>query len=535
MNGRTAKTAQNENFPVASLILARENRAPVLAFYRFVREADDIADAADLFSDEKLRRLAACERRLEKGAVPFGAEQARLMLKAFRHDVSHRRFESWRELTDYCASSANPVGRFLLSLHAELPATYAPSDALCTALQILNHLQDMGNDRIELDRVYIPGSWLAEVGGEDAFFSLPNTRDRRSVIDAVLDRVDLLIDEGRILPHRVRDRRLRAQARATVALASRLSARLRVTDPLCARVETSKVDAVHAFLRGLRGLATLPAADAKTVRVAVRRSRSSFGAGMKSLSSERQRGIHAVYAFCRIADDIADGAMPPDEKTGLLNEWRRELDRIGHGPQTPVGREVAWATAAFELPVQEFHNLLDGMEMDCARRVRIADDDALHQYTRRVAGSVGILSLHVFGTRQVEGFGVELGHTLQLVNILRDIDEDAARDRVYLPLSRLAARDAAADTIIRDARFARECERLAQEARAGFAVADAALGSLDQRALRPAILMMEGYRRILEKLERRGWGPGQGRLRLNAADRLQLLSFAMRTFATGAA
>ncbi|WP_052954769.1 squalene/phytoene synthase family protein [Microvirga vignae] len=126
---------------------------------------------------------------------------------------------------------------------------------------------------------------------------------------------------------------------------------------------------------------------------------------------------------------------------------------------------------------------------------------------------------------------LDLGHTLQLVNIRRDVDEDAARERVYVPLSRLAQlglKDAPAAVLVADPRFARVCETLAEEARAGFASADEALTRLDRAPLKPAILMMENYRRVLERLTARGWGVRQGKLQLRTADKLRLLSRAMR-------
>src|SRR3712207_1020553 len=189
---------------------------------------------------------------------------------------------------------------------------------------------------------------------------------------------------------------------------------------------------------------------------------------MQSLERERRRRIHAVYAFCRVVDDIADCAAPVAEKRGFLNEWRREIDRLHRAPETPIGRELARASGLFGLPLEECHALLDGMETDSAEQVRLADDDALNLYGRRVAGSVGTLSIHVFGVPRARDFALDLGRTLQIVNILRDVDEDAACERVYVPLSRLAQlglHDAPAAALVADPRFARVCEALAAEAR----------------------------------------------------------------------
>jgi len=544
---RITKRPRNENFPVASLVLSPDHREAVLAFYGFVRAADDVADDPDMAAAEKLICLDALEQALISGdpAIPVAARlhaadathrtgiaQAREMLHAFRQDVVKTRYADWAELVGYCRLSANPVGRFLLRLHGECTSAQAPADALCSALQILNHLQDCRFDRERLDRIYIPVPWLMLAGSEDAFFDSAQATLRRAVFDAMLNRVDALIDQARTLPERLQSRRLRAQSIATIALAHGLSRRLRRSDPVQERVQVSRADAAGAFLRGASGAIRLPAnCDTLITAAAVRRSGSSFRLGMQSLGAERRRAIHAIYAFCRAVDDIADGAAPALEKRRFLNEWRREIDRLHRAPETPIGRELARASSLFKLPLSECHALLDGMETDCAERVRLGDDADLNLYARRVAGSVGVLSIHVFGAPRAHDFALSLGRTLQLVNILRDIDEDAACERVYIPLSRLAQlglQDAPAAALVTDPRFARVCAALAAEARTGFAAADEALLRLDRTSLKPAILMMESYRRVLDRLMARGWGVRQGKLHLTAVDRLHLISRAMR-------
>ncbi len=537
------KQPRDENFPVASRLLAPAHREAVLAFYRFVRAADDVADSGALSPDAKIARLDRMEAALLAGdpAEPaaarlnaadrrFGAgsAEARQLLRAFRQDATQARYPDWAALLAYCALSANPVGRFLLRLHGEGPDGERPADALCTALQILNHLQDLARDRDGLDRVYLPVPWMERAGGEARFFDPAQAPARRPVLDAALDRVDALIDEARALPRRLASRRLALQSRATIALACALSARLRAGDPILRRIEVTRGDVVRAFAGSPIGWRDR---DEAVTRGIVGRSGSSFALGMRSLPGERRRAIHAVYAFCRLADDVADGAAPPGEKRRFLDGLRREVDRLPRAPETPVGRELARAQRAFALPLGEFHALLDGMETDGADRVRLADDDALDLYARRVAGSVGALSIRIFGAPEAEGFALALGRTLQLVNILRDVDDDARIERVYVPLSRLAAlglEDGPARALVADPRFAAACEALAREAAAGFARADAELERLDRRALKPAILMMEGYRRILGRLLARGWTARGPRLRLTPGDRIQLLSLSLK-------
>ena len=176
---RSGKTHRDENFPVASWIIHPRHRRLILAFYNFVRTADDIADHASLDSQTKLRLLDELEADLlgqgggqreavilrdalaERGLPP---RHARDLLTAFRMDVTKLRYEDWDDLIHYCSYSAMPVGRFVLDVHGESTATWPASDAVCAALQINNHLQDCGKDFRELNRVYIPRDALARHG-----------------------------------------------------------------------------------------------------------------------------------------------------------------------------------------------------------------------------------------------------------------------------------------------------------------------------------------------------------------------------------
>jgi phytoene synthase len=189
---------------------------------------------------------------------------------------------------------------------------------------------------------------------------------------------------------------------------------------------------------------------------------------MAALKGERRRALWAVYAFCRAVDDIADGAMPEAEKRRFLADWRRKLER----PDCVLSRELAWARAAYGVPLEECEAMIAGMETDSADRLRLATEADLDLYCRRVAGSVGAMSVRIFGAPEAEGFGLELGHTFQLTNILRDVDEDAARERVYIPARPARRRghpDGPAEGIVRHPGFAAICARLGAQAQAGFA------------------------------------------------------------------
>ena len=263
----SGKGAGDENFPVASLLIARRLRPHVMRFYAFARAADDIADNTDLAPDEKVRRLDLFESglaaeatspevavRLRDSLAETGVtdRHARDLLAAFRQDAIKLRYADWGELMDYCAVSAHPVGRYVLDLHGEDPATHAPSDALCAALQVLNHLQDCGEDRLRLDRVYLPEDWLAEAGTDVTALDLEAaTPGLRQVLDRCLDGCDELLDRAEPLARQVRARRLASEVAVIQRLARRLAARLRREDPLAGRVRHSRIDLAAGLASGL--------------------------------------------------------------------------------------------------------------------------------------------------------------------------------------------------------------------------------------------------------------------------------------------
>ncbi|PKP84187.1 MAG: squalene synthase HpnC [Alphaproteobacteria bacterium HGW-Alphaproteobacteria-2] len=267
----SGKTARDENFPVGSWLIAAPLRLHVANFYTFARAADDVADARGLPAAEKLRLLdrfeagldaAAdapdCARRLRESLDACGVSDAhaRDLLAAFRRDAANPRCADWEDLLGYCALSAHPVGRFLLDLHGESPAqapeAYAASDALCAALQVLNHLQDIAPDCHGLDRIYLPQNWLAVERVAEADLVAPSASPGlRRVIDRALDGCDALLVRAAALPGRLRSRRLAAESAAILALARRLAAGLRRGDPLARRVALSRKDFVWAMLCGL--------------------------------------------------------------------------------------------------------------------------------------------------------------------------------------------------------------------------------------------------------------------------------------------
>jgi len=262
---RSGKGAGDENFPVASLIIRPRYRAPILAFYEFVRVADDIADHATLTEQEKLARLDRLEASLlgQNDDEPQGAHLRRVLadrglsplhaqhlLRAFRQDVTKLRYDDWDDLIGYCQYSAMPVGRFVLDVHGEAQTTWGPSDALCAALQIINHLQDCGKDYHSLNRVYIPLDAMAASGVDvSALGQAQASPALRQCLRGLTTRTTTLLEQSRPLAGMVGDTRLAMEIATIQALAERLIGLLLVRDPLSERVHLSKAAMLATALR----------------------------------------------------------------------------------------------------------------------------------------------------------------------------------------------------------------------------------------------------------------------------------------------
>src|SRR5262249_49111543 len=232
---RPTKTHKGENFPVASLLIAPKHRGAMLAYYRFARGADDVADNPSLSPDAKLAGLDLFEATLLgrcdtiEAALPLRAilaerklapRHALDLLRAFRMDAVKRRYANWPELMDYCAYSAAPVGRFVLDVHGESEETWPASDALCTALQIINHLQDCRDDYYNLDRVYIPQDVLtAQNLTAQALAAAKASPELRVALRDVAQRNAPLVTAGADLPLKARDFRLRLETAVIARLA----------------------------------------------------------------------------------------------------------------------------------------------------------------------------------------------------------------------------------------------------------------------------------------------------------------------------
>lgn len=255
----SGKDAAYENFPVGSWLLPSELRPHIAAFYRFARAIDDIADNPGLESAEKVRRLdgfamAVRGKSNSDAAYETGVRMRRSLaetdttpqhcldlIDAFKQDAVKNRYGDWDDLMGYCIRSAAPVGRYLLDIHGGSGDGYGPSDSLCSALQVINHLQDCKDDFLTLNRVYLPGDWMdAEGMRPDDLSSGRETPAVRRVIDRSLDATEALMEEAWRLPGGLRNRRLAMESAAILRIAERLIRRLRHEDVLGSRVRLTK-------------------------------------------------------------------------------------------------------------------------------------------------------------------------------------------------------------------------------------------------------------------------------------------------------
>ncbi len=255
---------------------------------------------------------------------------------------------------------------------------------------------------------------------------------------------------------------------------------------------------------------------------------TSFYRGMAVLPADRRAAMYAIYAFCRIVDDIADDdATPLADREPLLDAWRGRIDGLYAGQaHDAVTRELRQAVTAFGLRRQDFIDVIDGMRMD-AEAIVAPDLATLDLYCDRVAASVGRLSVRAFGDASADADEVafHLGRALQLTNILRDIAEDAQRGRLYLPAPYLADEGVPADpaAAVRHAGLPKVAKRLAADAHGHFAAAARAMRRCDKTAMRPARLMGNTYAAILAAVEREGWRDLTRRVRLSPWAKLGVL------------
>jgi squalene synthase HpnC len=272
----SGKGHQDENFPVASFLIAPRHRPAIMAFYRFARAADDVADHPSAGEAEKFALLesmratlagdsdaepAALALRQVLGARGLSCQHGLDLLEAFRRDVTKLRYADWDELMEYCRYSAAPVGRMVLDIHGESRAAWPANDALCAALQVINHLQDCGQDRLSLDRVYLPQADLDAAGATVADLDAARASPAlKAVIARLAERTGQLLVLSRPFADQIADGRLGLEVALIQRIAEDLAARLARRDPLSERVHHRKWELAGLALATLAGRLRRPRA-----------------------------------------------------------------------------------------------------------------------------------------------------------------------------------------------------------------------------------------------------------------------------------
>jgi phytoene synthase len=491
------------------------------------------------------------------------------LLRAFESDVRVSRHQDFDSLLSYCTRSANPVGRLVLELFGHRdPELLALSDKICTALQLTNFWQDVRVD-FERDRIYLPLEDL------DRFhYSLDDLRARtadgrwRQLMQFECGRTRQLFEQGRALPERVRPE-LRRQLRLTwlggTEILSRIEAAgydvfrrrpslrkhdflrlyFRARSPFNgiesrdARVESpSRADSTSCEKAGesprrAEAGAALPAREHRPPRQLTNSHVTNFYYSFVFLPREKRRAIEAVYAFARRGDDIVDGNLSAGEAARAIAEHRARLD-VAYAPAGGAGqaapapevteelRALAEAVRRFKIPRNYFDDLIAGLEMDLESRglVRYATFDDLARYCYHVAGTVGLIAIEIFGYRSpcARDYALNLGTALQLVNILRDVESDARRGRIYIPsedLERFGVQPSDLERRLCDERFVKLMQFECARARGYFELARKNLAPEDRRSMIAAEIMGAIYWRILRRIVARGYKVFGERVRIS--------------------
>ena len=586
---RWLATHHYENFGVVSWLLPRGLHQHFYNVYAYCRWSDDIGDeiqdparSLELFRawEEDLRH---CWRHGEQPLHPvFIALRETVrekhtplklyidLLRAFRQDQKVHRYATWDAVLNYCVYSANPVGRLVLHLCGyQDEQRQKLSDYTCTALQLANFWQDVGRD-LEKDRIYIPLEELTKHGlSEDDIVARRFDKRYVALMQTLIARTREMFGNGLPLADRV-DSHLRtdielfsrggiailnaieasgyntlsrrpalskwtkasilARALGTRALARKAG---RTSPPVSAddSLSTNSAPAVSPVAASVASVPakalSVAASYAECNRIA-RESHSSFYLAFFGLRKEKRNALCALYAFMRLVDDVSDDQGDIESKRVGLARWRGLLDEAAAG-RTEAHKilpALADTTKRFEIPSRYFHDLILGAEMDLTVS-SYATFDRLSEYCYRVAGTVGLTCLHVFGFRDPKApdLAERLGLAFQITNIIRDVQSDHEMGRVYLPLEDVARFGVKEPDLrgpitpkLRDL-LAFETDRAWQLYREGASL----VAKVDPDSRATLWALIRTYSSLLARIEAREFDVFSSRVSLSSAEKLQFL------------
>ena len=567
-----------ENFLVASFLVPRRLRQDYCNVYAFCRWADDLGDetgdskqSLDLLDWWRTELLAMDEGQvyhpvyvaLRDTAARHALSSVDFqdLIRAFVQDQSVRRYRTYDELLGYCRFSANPVGRLVLRLHGyQDESLFELSDAICTALQLANHWQDIRRDW-KIDRVYIPQDVMQAHGysldllTEDLAKGVASPRCRETMRD-LTERAASLFKAGMHLADRLGGRLgFEAELFATAGMAVLDRIRAQDWDTIASRPTIGKAErarmvlaAVARRILGRQRFASRPRAIsvqdsyAHCRRVARSRARN-FYYSFVLLPREQRDAMCAVYAFMRRSDDIADDDTASTEvRRREMGIWRETVRNVlaGEPSSEPTLAAFRDTVERFAIPHSGFFELLDGMESDLSERVYVTFDD-LYRYCFQAASVVGITTIHVLGFNRPAAVALaeKCGVAFQLTNIMRDVAADAAMGRVYFPLTELEEFGLSRDILLRlelrsdDLRFQRFMEFQWQRADEYYRESSELLPLLS-RSGRPAFwVMVATYRGLLSRIRSARFAVLESTVRLPTWKKLWLVARAFHLRAMG--
>jgi 15-cis-phytoene synthase len=560
--------ADHENFPVVTRLVPQDAREQLLAVYAFARLTDDLGDehrgdrsAALDWLEGDLRaalegrpshpvtaRLSRAIAATDMPAAPFFD-----LIAANRRDQAIVRQATWDELLEYCRLSANPIGAAVLAIAGVLtPEREALSDRVCSGLQVVEHLQDVGEDAAT-GRIYLPADDLQRFGVVDAdLMARKASPALRSLVAFELARARELLAAGIPLT-----RSLRGWCRLAVAgyvgggLAAANAIEAANYDVLAHPGRPGRVRTLRHTLRVLAATTARPRPEGRdrpeldrayaACAEITRREAKNFAYGIALLPPPKRRAMAVVYALARRVDDIVDEPGPVEARSRALDELEAQATRtLAEGvtavPGDPVLVALADVVRGYPLPPDAVADLFEGCRRDLVP-ARTATFDDLVGYCRQVAGSVGRLSLAVFGTDRpalAAPLADDLGVALQLTNVLRDVVEDRDRlGRVYLPADDLARFGCAPDASGPADRLAALLTFEAERARAWYERGLGLLPHLDHRS-RACVAAMAGiYHRLLDQIERDPGAVLRGRISLTTGQKLGVAARSLVPFPIG--
>jgi squalene synthase HpnC len=585
---RWLATHHYENFSVVSWLLPRPLRQHFYNVYAYCRWADDLGDEVSdsrralqlldawedelglVYQDDRQPShpvLIAVRETIRAKSIPV--DPFRNLLRAFRQDQTVRRYATWQDLLDYCAYSANPVGRLVLYVCGYDDAERLRfSDCTCTALQLANFWQDVSRD-LEKGRIYIPLEALAIHGLTEG--DITNRRfDQRYValMKSLIARARELFVAGLPLSHRV-DPALRVDlelfSRGGLAILEAiedsgydtlehrpsLSGTVKVLlmgRALVSRMWPSAQGApnesqsqgrsVSRAADGSHGKKLSRAHDASHAeelrtsyaechRIA-RAARSSFYLAFFGLRKEKRNALCALYAFMRLVDNVSDEPGDLESKRRGLARWRVMLDEAvaGETHGHAILPALADTMARFEMPTRYFHDLILGAEMDLTI-ASYATFDRLAEYCYRVAGTVGLTCLHVFGFRDPRSpdLAERLGLAFQLTNILRDVRGDLEMGRVYVPQEDLDRFGCPAEDLRgpMTSRLQDLMEFEAERAWRFYAEGAPLVHQVDPDSRATLWALIRTYSSLLARIEEQGFDVFSSRVSLSSAEKIHYL------------